>query len=138
MAIDSAVAMARSRLANICRAGGDPEEIANARDALKIAKAERLRQDADALEGSVQERRKRVLLLAGPTTAERVTPEQHEALYTGQRAEAQAFLREHPRPAKGAWDDETQDLWDALLAKHTRAHEALGCPRTSICRTRQG
>lgn len=133
--VDPDVASARAKLAVSVRTG-DPPTIAEARSQLEEAKAARLRVDADVLFESAQKRRARVVITG--SGKEPITPKQHAALYATQRAEAQAFIAAHPRSARGKWDEDTQDAWDALLTKHTRAHEALGCPRTAICRTRQG
>ena len=128
-----AVLAARSALANTVRYhSGDAEAITAARDALTLAKADRLEADAAALRAGLPADPS-VLRIDSYAQDVGVPRELHIALLAGQMEESAAFHREHPNPRK--WDKETSDAWDALLASHTGAHLALGCGKNSTCRT---
>lgn len=131
--ISDPVLAARGRLGAACRISGDPTEIAAARDALKIAKAERLRRDADALLAEVVDR-SRVLVL-GYNDGDAPPRGLHAELEQQQHAECRDFLAANP---PGSWSDEQQSAWTAVLRKHTDAHAALGCGRTANCRMARG
>lgn len=135
MASDNPVYAARSRLANLCRSGADPEVIAAARQDLTLAKAERLRRDADALEAGV---RRGELLITGQAQplVEKPAPEFHRALETFQAEDSQRFRKEHGHPYN--WDDDDREAWDELLRRHTALHVALGCHMNAPCLSARG
>lgn len=128
--VDPGVAEARARLANTCRNNGTAEAIANAKDALAVAKAERLKRDAEQILLGMASQPDR-LLVTGYGDDLGVPRELHAALFSGHKDETDRFIADNG-PAR-LWDAATSDLWLRLIAGHRAAHRALGCSSTSSC-----
>jgi len=128
--VDPDVAMWRSRLALACRAG-DPDAIRDCRAALNLARAARLRADADAIAASVRDTT-RLLIAGNGGTEEPIDPHNHQALYATTWERTDQFKREHG-PAT-SWTDEDRTAWDALMSDLARCHVELGCGALGPCR----
>lgn len=126
----NAVLAARSALGHACR-NGSPEEITAAREALALAKAERLRADAAALEDAVAARDE--VRIIGYASEERPDRKNHAALLDAQYVECREVRRSLP-PDPEEWTKEDRQTWAETLRRHTLAHEALGCSATDPCR----
>jgi len=124
----SPVVAARSAYGNAIRSG-DPDTITAARASLAAAKAEQLRLDSEAI---LSEPVSRDVLRITAVGEERVTREEHDALFASQHREAQRFLQDNG-PAH-LWDALTKDLHSKLLNRHRAAHRSLGCKPGSPCR----
>jgi len=131
------VLRARSALGTICRYDGSAEGIAAARQALRDAKAERMRADADLIASGLPIPRDRVLVVADGDPQVRPRPETHRALELAHSAACDEFLKVHPLsfdPDDAPWPRATRRAYDALLKANRAAHVALGCPADAPCR----
>lgn len=128
MASANEVLAARSALAHAVRNSGDPDEIAIARDNLAMAKAARLRADAEAL---LQGRTRDETRIIGYADEAAIPRELHEALLARQREEVAEFMAANPTPRE--WSNGQRDQYAALLAHQKKAHRSLGCSALSAC-----